>query len=107
MLDVAKTFLTEMAKLNKERLLVSKVCFDLRIGMHTGPVVAGVVGTRKFAYDIWGDTVNTAARMEQHGEAGKINISGTTFELLGSPISCIHRGKVSAKNKGEIDMYWA
>lgn len=106
MLDVAKAFLREMEKLNTERQRASKVCFELRIGMHTGPVIAGVVGTRKFAYDIWGDTVNTAARMEQHSEAGKINLSGATFRHLGNPEYCSHRGKVSAKNKGEIDMYW-
>jgi len=80
--------------------------FELRIGIHTGPVVAGIVGVKKFAYDIWGDTVNIAARMETSGEAGKVNISGTTFELVKDIFNCSYRGKVQAKNKGEIDMYF-
>jgi class 3 adenylate cyclase len=81
--------------------------FELRIGIHTGPVVAGIVGVKKFAYDIWGDTVNIAARMESSGEVGKINISGTTYELVKDKFYCSYRGKIHAKNKGEIDMYFA
>ena len=69
-------------------------------------MVAGIVGTKKFAYDIWGDTVNIASRMESSGEAGKINISGATYELLKDKFSCTYRGKIQAKNKGEIDMYF-
>jgi class 3 adenylate cyclase len=80
--------------------------FQIRIGVHSGPLVAGIVGVKKFAYDIWGDTVNTAARMEQNSEAGKINISGATFKLVKDVFVCHHRGKISAKNKGEIDMYF-
>ncbi len=80
--------------------------FEIRIGINTGSVVAGIVGVRKFAYDIWGDTVNTAARMEQHSEPGKINISETTYSLVKDKFNCIHRGKISAKGKGEIDMYF-
>lgn len=80
--------------------------FQVRIGIHTGPIVAGVVGTRKFAYDIWGDTVNLAARMESSGEPGKVNISQTTFDLVKDHFACTHRGKVDAKNKGQIDMYF-
>jgi class 3 adenylate cyclase len=64
------------------------------------------VGLTKFAYDIWGDTVNTAARMEQSGEVGKINISGDTYRLLNEKFNCVHRGRISAKNKGEVDMYF-
>jgi class 3 adenylate cyclase len=80
--------------------------FEMRIGIHTGPVVAGVVGSHKFAYDIWGDTVNTAARLEQSGEAGKINISETTYQRVKDVFDCTFRGNLTAKNKGEIAMYF-
>jgi class 3 adenylate cyclase len=80
--------------------------FEMRIGIHTGPVVAGVVGSHKFAYDIWGDTVNTAARMEQGSLPHKINISASTYELVKDRFECTYRGKMAAKNKGEIDMYF-
>ncbi|MDX2360238.1 MAG: adenylate/guanylate cyclase domain-containing protein [Crocinitomicaceae bacterium] len=80
--------------------------WNIRIGVNTGPVVAGVIGVRKFAYDIWGDTVNTAARMESSGEVGKVNISGSTFKLIQDKFLTEHRGKVAAKNKGDIDMYF-
>jgi class 3 adenylate cyclase len=93
-------------KLKSERELLAKPYFELRIGIHTGPVVAGVVGIKKFQYDIWGDTVNLAARMEQSGVPGKINISQHTYELIKGQFSFVHRGKIEAKNKGEIDMYF-
>jgi class 3 adenylate cyclase/lipopolysaccharide biosynthesis regulator YciM len=80
--------------------------FEIRIGIHTGPVVAGIVGVKKFAYDIWGDTVNTASRMESSGAPGKVNISSTTYELVKDKFQCEHRGKIAAKGKGEIDMYF-
>jgi len=89
-----------------ERDREGKPVFEIRIGIHTGPIVAGVVGEKKFAYDIWGDTVNVASRMESSGEAGKINISGTTYALIRSQFACTHRGKIFAKNKGEVDMYF-
>jgi len=80
--------------------------FQLRIGIHSGSVVAGIVGVKKFAYDIWGDAVNVAARMEQHSEAGRINISGATYQLVKDYFDCEYRGKIMAKNKGEMDMYF-
>ncbi|MBI3395422.1 MAG: adenylate/guanylate cyclase domain-containing protein [Spirochaetia bacterium] len=80
--------------------------WELRVGIHSGPLVAGVIGEKKFAYDVWGDTVNTASRMESSGEKGRINISGATYELVRNFFSCEHRGRIAAKNKGEIDMYF-
>lgn len=80
--------------------------WELRLGIHTGPVVAGVIGTKKFAYDMWGDAVNTASRMESSGEPGKINISSATYEQVKDFFDCEYRGKVKAKNKGDIDMYF-
>ena len=80
--------------------------FDIRIGINTGPVVAGVVGKKKFAYDIWGDTVNIASRMESNSEPGKINISEATFQLIRDKYICIYRGEVEAKNKGMMKMYF-
>lgn len=80
--------------------------WDIRIGIHTGTVVAGVVGQKKLSYDIWGDTVNTASRMESSGEAGKINISGTTYEFVKDFFECEYRGKMPVKYKGELEMYF-
>ena len=80
--------------------------FNIRIGIHTGNVVAGIVGVRKFAYDIWGDTVNTAARMEQNSQPGKINISDATYVLIKHKIECTYRGEIEAKHKGMLKMYF-
>jgi class 3 adenylate cyclase/tetratricopeptide (TPR) repeat protein len=80
--------------------------WNIRIGINTGPVVAGVIGIKKFAYDIWGDTVNLAARMESSGQTGKVNISGQTFKKVEGKFNHEYRGKIPAKNKGDIDMYF-
>ncbi len=82
------------------------VSFDVRIGINTGPVVAGVVGLNKFAYDIWGDTVNVASRMETMSEPGRINISENTYQLVKEVYDCEFRGKVEVKNKGKMEMYF-
>lgn len=79
---------------------------SIRLGINTGPVVAGIVGSKKFAYDIWGDTVNVASRMESNSEVDKINISGFTYALVKDQFNCVYRGKIAAKNRGEIDMYF-
>ena len=79
----------------------------LRIGVHTGPVVAGIVGLKKFQYDIWGDTVNTASRMESAGEVGRVNVSQTTFDLVRDKFDFTFRGELEAKGKGKIPMYFA
>lgn len=84
----------------------SRNFFNVRIGLHCGPLVAGVVGTHKFQYDIWGDTVNIAARTEESSEPGRINISGVMYEYVKHRFACEHRGKIKSKNKGEMDMYF-
>ena len=89
-----------------EREAKGEIPFEVRIGVNTGPVVAGIVGVKKFAYDIWGDAVNFASRMESSGEPGKVNISGATFELVKDEFNCSYRGKVMAKGKGEVEMYF-
>ena len=86
--------------------VVGDKAFDIRIGLHSGNVVAGIVGVKKFAYDIWGDTVNTAARMEQNSIPGKINVSEKTYELTKDQFSFTYRGEITAKNKGALGMYF-
>ncbi len=95
-----------MSKLKESSEIAGMKYWDIRIGIHTGTIVAGVVGQKKLSYDIWGDTVNTASRMESSGEAGKINISGTTYEFVKDFFICEHRGRMPVKYKGEIDMYF-
>ena len=90
----------------EDRKAENRPFFETRIGIHTGPVVAGIVGIKKFAFDIWGDTVNIAARLEDNSEVGKVNISQNTYELVRDHFHCTYRGKVKAKNKGQIDMYF-
>ncbi len=84
----------------------SQHALDIRIGINSGSLIAGIIGVKKFAYDIWGDTVNTAARMEQSGEKGKINISKNTYELVKEDFATTYRGQISVKGKGEMEMYF-
>lgn len=88
------------------KLAKNQTPYELRVGIHTGPLTAGVVGKKKFAFDIWGSTVNLASRLEAGGAADKVNISGTTYELIKSRYNCQYRGKIPIKNKGEMDMYF-
>ncbi len=90
----------------EDKAAEGKEPFAVRIGIHTGSVVAGIVGIKKFAYDIWGDTVNTASRLENSSEAGKINISSATYKLVKDKFNCQYRGKIQTKGKGGIDMYY-
>ncbi|MEO1624631.1 MAG: adenylate/guanylate cyclase domain-containing protein [Bacteroidota bacterium] len=98
-----QSFLAELAA---ERSREGLSSFQARIGIHTGPVVGGVVGTKKFAYDIWGDTVNIASRMETTGQTNKVNISQSTYELVSNVFECEARGKINVRNVGEVDMYF-
>jgi class 3 adenylate cyclase len=98
--EISAFMADRLSKLGKEH------AFGIRIGVHSGSLVAGIVGVKKFQYDIMGDTVNTAARMEQNCEAGKINISEKTYELVKDKFSCEYRGEVEAKGKGMMKMYY-
>jgi class 3 adenylate cyclase len=104
--SAALAFQEFMADLKKSKQAEGAPYFEMRIGIHTGPVVAGVVGLKKSAFDIWGDTVNTASRMETTGEVWKINISESTWNLVKDHFHCTPRGKIAAKNKGEIEMFF-
>ena len=102
----------EMQKFMADRIAKKKtnneVPFEMRLGIHTGPVVAGIVGVKKFQYDIWGDTVNTGSRMESNGMVGKVNISEHTYDLIKNDkmFSFEKRGKIDVKGKGELEMYF-
>jgi len=106
MVKAAQEMQSWLAEWNQDRSKRDLPVFEARIGIHSGPVVAGVVGSRKFAFDIWGDTVNIAARIESASEGGKINISGEVYKVIKKNFPCQYRGKIPAKNKGEIDMYF-
>ena len=98
--------IAEFVEQTKRDVAASGLTFDIRIGINTGPVVAGVVGTKKFAYDIWGDTVNVASRMESMSEPGRINISENTYKLIKDRVTCDYRGEIAVKNRGNLKMYF-
>jgi adenylate cyclase len=95
-----------IAKMSGERKTSNLQDYQIRIGINTGPIVAGIVGSKKFAYDVWGDAVNLASRMESNGEADKINISEATYQLVKDQFHCTERGLIDAKGKGEVRMYF-
>jgi len=99
---VAIAMLEELKRINAGLMFE----LDARFGIHSGPVVAGVIGHRKFAYDIWGDTVNVASRMESHGMKGRIQISEATYELVKDEFACEERGIIDVKGKGQVRSYW-
>lgn len=90
----------------QQRKIDNPNALDIRIGIHSGPVIAGIVGVKKFAYDIWGDTVNTAARMEQNSSLGKLNVSEATYKLIKDDFTFEYRGKIETKGKGAMEMYF-
>ncbi len=90
----------------QEKILNNHPYWEIRLGIHSGSLLAGVIGKKKFTYDVWGDAVNTASRMESSSIPGAINISQSTFELVKDFFECEHRGKIEAKSKGYIDMYF-
>lgn len=106
MIKAAKEIQATIVMRNNERVAKGLPPWEIRIGIHAGPIVAGVVGKKKYAYDIWGSTVNIASRMESNGEPGQINISSAVYELIKDEYECTHRGKIYAKNVGDIDMYF-
>ncbi|MCB1513149.1 MAG: hypothetical protein KDJ36_19830, partial [Hyphomicrobiaceae bacterium] len=106
MVLMALAMLDEADRVNRERAREGLAEWPIRIGIHTGPVIAGVVGEKKFAYDVWGDTVNLASRMESNGAPGRINLSGATYAGVMEYVQCTPRGPLQVKNKGEMQMYF-
>ena len=88
-----------------ERAKADPETWQIRIGINTGEVIAGVIGLKRFAYDIWGASVNQAQRMEMHGQPGIVNVSGNTYEFIAPYFECNYRGKIQTKHKGMLDMY--
>ncbi|HEX2616837.1 MAG TPA: adenylate/guanylate cyclase domain-containing protein, partial [Flavobacteriales bacterium] len=103
---MALEMLREVDRINAERAEEGKPAWPIRIGLHSGPLVAGVVGEKKFAYDIWGTTVNLASRMETNSEPGRVNCSATTYALIQDRVRCTPRGHIDVKGKGEVEMYF-
>ncbi len=95
-----------IGKINAEKKCADRPIFEIRIGLNTGPLMAGVVGEKKFVYDVWGDAVNLASRMESSGERGQVNVSESTYQRIKDFFEMEHRGQVMAKNKGAVDMYF-
>ena len=97
-----------MSAYKAERIAQGRLYFEMRLGVHTGPVIAGIVGVKKYAYDIWGDTVNTASRMESSGAVGQVNISASTLALVrdAALLRFTPRGLVEAKGKGPMEMFF-
>ena len=95
-----------VAEIGRERQAAGRPVFPIRIGLHSGPLVAGVIGEQRFLYDLWGDTVNTASRMESKGEPGRINVSASTHALVSPWFECTPRGRVEVKGKGDVEMFF-
>ena len=93
-------------QLHQQKIYSGREYWRMRVGIHTGPVVAGVIGNKKFSYDIWGDTVNIASRLETHGALGKVNISQITYNCVKHKIKCTYRGEIDVKNRGPLGMYF-
>lgn len=106
MVEFAFAMRASMEEINAKNKHLGLPAWDIRIGIHSGSLIAGVVGKKKFAYDIWGDTVNIAARMESSGEINRINVSESTMLKLNECYDLEHRGKIAAKNKGSLEMYF-
>jgi len=93
-------------EINQRKVAEGRLAWEFRVGLHTGEIISGVIGKQKFAYDVWGDTVNIASRMESSCDSGRVNISGSTYEMIKDYFDCEYRGKQEIRNRGMFDMYF-